>query len=206
MVAERQQNEDTRRFGQRDAPIDQADTFMEVEETEIPEADMYRPLRPEDYSFDPGLSSEKLPQLATSFVDDVVPAAPSMLSLNDAASGLERWLDTSALPMQEPAATEKGEIDETQQAQKELQDLTKLQRVHFTALAAETKPIVHAVPSYRHMPLESQIYLRKIVDKFPALPMPLAERFAKASLARKQRLKGLRSSPRTEPTDVGMDD
>jgi len=54
-------------------------------------------------------------------------------------------------------------------------------------------PLIRTSAGYRNMPLETQIYFRKITDKFPALPMSLAERFAKSSVARKNRLSGLRT-------------
>ncbi|KAK5948994.1 hypothetical protein OHC33_009915 [Knufia fluminis] len=121
------------------------------------------------------------------------------------ASGLEAWLAQSAMPMNEPPTPEQNDFQqEAEQRQRELRDLQSLQKVHFMALVPDTKPLVVSVPQYRKMPVESQIYLRKIADKFPALPMNLAERFAKSSVARKNRLKGLRTLGEREVPDPGL--
>ncbi|KAK5089656.1 hypothetical protein LTR70_006535 [Exophiala xenobiotica] len=123
----------------------------------------------------------------------VAPAA-SAIDWNAGLTGLEAWLAQSAMPMTEPPLSEQDELQQDiQQRQRELRDLQSLQKIHFVALAPDTKPLTLAIPQYRKMPLEAQIYLRKIADKFPALPMNLTERFAKSSVARKNRLKGLRT-------------
>lgn len=107
--------------------------------------------------------------------------------------------------MNEPPTPEQNDFQqEAEQRQRELRDLQSLQKVHFMALVPDTKPLVVSVPQYRKMPVESQIYLRKIADKFPALPMNLAERFAKSSVARKNRLKGLRTLGEREVPDPGL--
>lgn len=124
---------------------------------------------------------------------------------NAGLTGLEAWLAQSAMPMNEPPLPEKDELQQDiQQRQRELKDLQSLQKIHFVALAPDTKPLTLGIPQYRKMPLESQIYLRKIADKFPALPMNLTERFAKSSVARKNRLKGLRTLDESRVEESGI--
>lgn len=114
------------------------------------------------------------------------------------------------MPTNESPSVEQDELQhDAQQRQPELQDLQNLQKVHFIALARETRLLTLSIPQYRKMPLEAQIYLRKIADKFSALPMNLAERFAKSSVTRRSRLQGLRTldeSPVKEPEISAYDE
>lgn len=104
-------------------------------------------------------------------------------------NSVESWILDSVVSMQEPASIEHNEFEtELQQMERELEDPKYLKRVQFTCLTAEAQPLYKSQPDYAHMSLDKQIYLRKIVDKFPTLPSYLAERFAAGSLARKTRL------------------
>lgn len=136
-------------------------------------------------------------------MDKAISLPPSTVDWNAGTTGLEAWLAQSVMPTNEPPSVEQDELQQdAQQRQRELQDLQSLQKVHFVALAPETRPLTLSIPQYRKMPLEAQIYLRKIANIFPALPMNLAERFAKSSVTQRSRLRGLRTldeSPVKEP-------
>ena len=115
---------------------------------------------------------------------------------------LDTWLSTSAMPLHKPTSIQDNTFEhESQQMTRELEDLKYLKRVQLTQLTAETKPLHEALPDYRSMPLDKQIYLRKIVDKHPALPLYLAGRFTTGSIARRDRLKGLQQGPHASLMD-----
>lgn len=193
-IEEAQQEDDLRRFGQRCAPADVAElpeTSALNNETAT-QQHAYGLPDPRLYEFDVEMEDVKPSAPFTTQTPNSIPPTPSAIDWNAGKSGLEAWLNTSAMPTNE-RPPEKDEYEQALELRmREIQDLKSLKRIHFIELAPETKPLVQSLPQYRQMPLESQVYVRKIADKFPALPMVLVERFAKASVARKNRLKGLR--------------
>lgn len=113
----------------------------------------------------------------------------------DKNKDLNIWLSTSVIPVHEPTSLQDNTLEhESQQITRELEDHRYLKRVQFTQLTAETELLHEALPDYRSMPLDKQIYLRKIVDKHSAQPLYLADRFAAGSIARRDRLKELRQT------------
>lgn len=114
-------------------------------------------------------------------------------------SGIERWLNSSVLPEKESLSAQQDQFaKETMQQRREKDDLNKLKRVIFVATEQPTKPLNKTVPKFDQLPLELQIYTRKILDKFPALPPTIATRLARTNVDRKQRLPGLRMLPDDE--------
>lgn len=190
-VRQRQLSEDIRRFGQRHAPLDIADVFGEAEDSAT-----WVDFSSFQHENGTGMEPDVALLAAKGQLPDVqvFDTTATALDWNSGASGLEAWLNTSAMPMKEPNTLESESSElEVQQMRKELHDLKSLQRVHFVALVAEAKPLAQSSYQYKDMPLESQIYFRKILDKFPGLSPKLAERFTKSSVARKDRLQGLRT-------------
>lgn len=107
--------------------------------------------------------------------------------------------------MNEPKSpTDNASELEAQQRRKELYDLKSLQRVHLVVPAAEAKSLTQSSSRYMDMPVESQIYFRNIVDKFPGLPRSIAEWSTRSWVSRKDRLKGLRKLYGDAPQDLGI--
>lgn len=185
-----QQAEDARQFGERRAPVDFGDMLVDGLSGEAQASPGYQAdlVDSRMYDFDSAHQGEQPIDIP------LASPIPPAIDWNAGKSGLDAWLNSSAMPMNEPPSPVQDEYqEELDLRRREAQDLQTLKNVHFVALASETKPLVQSHPPYRQMSLEAQVYLRKIADKFPALPMPLAERFAKASVARKNRLQGLRT-------------
>ncbi len=118
------------------------------------------------------------------------------------------WLNSSAVPdhgiePQSPASdTFKAEADQFRQERK---DIEALKRVHFVSIFPETQPLKNTVKDYQAMPLNTQIYVRMFVDRFPQMPPFLARRFANANVARSSRLQKKLSTadgPAVSPTGV----
>jgi hypothetical protein len=111
---------------------------------------------------------------------------------------INAWLDHSVLPAAPNAARHSPVSDEASESvlrqQEEAEALNSLTRVQFIQKRPETRPLQDTVETYSDMPLDAQIYLRKIVDRFPTLPPFLAKRFARANVQRADRLKAMSPS------------
>jgi hypothetical protein len=108
------------------------------------------------------------------------------------------WLEHSVIATtpgdirQEPA--DLGTQSYVSRQQEEFEALKTLNRVHFTQKVPGTKPLKDTVKTYSKLPLEEQIYFRKIVDRFPTLPPYLAKRFASADVGRAERLRAQKTN------------
>ena len=118
-------------------------------------------------------------------------ATPNFRALNvdSGTSVMNAWLETSAIPDEQALppsdSHEKGDTE----LHREEWDIEKLRRVQLTA-AVESKPLTDTVAEYQELPLDTQIYVRKVVDRFPDLPPFLAKRFASSNADRAKRLRG----------------
>lgn len=111
------------------------------------------------------------------------------------------WLDTSvtaATPGATPDNSLDSPVESVSRRRDELEALKSLNRVHFVQKVPETRPLQDTVETYSDMTLDTQIYLRKVVDRFPSLPPYLAKRFANANVRRAQRLRAANGT--IEPT------
>lgn len=79
----------------------------------------------------------------------------------------------------------------------ELEALKSLNRVHFAQKVPETRTLQDAVRTYSDMPLDAQICLRKIVDRYPSLPPYLAKRFVDTNIERALRLRATSKTAET---------
>jgi hypothetical protein len=114
------------------------------------------------------------------------------------SGSIATWLEHSVIATtpggirQEPA--DLGTQSYVSRQQEEFEALKTLNRIHFTQKVPETKPLRDTVKTYSKLPLEEQIYFRKIVDRFPTLPPYLAKRFASANVGRAERLRAQKTN------------
>ena len=104
--------------------------------------------------------------------DEAADAPDEQLSgydINDVAA----WLDTSVLsnPQNDaPDVPPDSPFDSMANREDELEALKALHRVHFVQKVPETRPLQDTVKTYSDISLDAQIYVRKVVNRFPSLP------------------------------------
>lgn len=200
------QQEDSSNFGQRYVPQDTVDfqcqdkipkevtssskAFSSNDEIK-PKGSEAQNLTSDNLSALEVLSSKTNIDAKFQFASSAAPQLPS-IDWNSGASGMVAWLNTSAAPAHEGDAL--GLRPDTFQAeakrlQQERKDIECLVRVHFVSTVPESQPLRDVVKEYQAMPLDAQVYVRKIVDRFPTLPPYLAKRFANANAHRFSRLR-----------------
>ena len=125
-LEENQQTEDTRRFGHRPIPADVA--VLPEEAREVPSIPSYNhePVAMNEYDFDSSSRMPDTPPISTEPEANST-ITPSAIDWNSAPSAFEAWLNTSAMPMEEPASSGKDEFElEAQRLRTELHDLQSL--------------------------------------------------------------------------------
>ncbi|KAL9607524.1 MAG: hypothetical protein Q9167_007564 [Letrouitia subvulpina] len=123
------------------------------------------------------------------------PQLPSV-DWNSGSSGMVAWLNSSAAPLHEsehPDLLTNAFRAEAEQLQQEQKDIESLRRVHFVSAVPESQSLTNIVKDYQDLPLDAQIYVRKIVDRFPKIPSFLAKRFGNANARRQRRLQQLKT-------------
>lgn len=154
------------------------------------------------------LSSKEIISSQVKLVSRDSPQLPS-IDWNNGTSGMTAWLNSSAAPAHEGehlGLKSDAFQAETEQLQQEWKDIECLTRVHFVSTVSESQPLRDIVNEYQAMPLDAQVYVRKIVDRFPTLPSYLAKRFANANARRLSRLQQRKESDVNEvnpPTSLG---
>ena len=200
------QDEDLSKFGRRHVPPDVVEGECEeygppdkVSPLAIfsPMADMElkqplaQTLTSENLSKLGMVSTEEIGNIKIQLVGLDFPQLPSV-DWNSGPSGMAAWLNSSAAPAHDSEYfgpdpdTFQMEIEQLQQEQR---DIESLRRVHFVSTIPESQPLNATVEEYHAMPLDTQIYVRKIVDRFPTAPSFLAKRFAHANAGRLNRLR-----------------
>ncbi|KIW92183.1 uncharacterized protein Z519_07167 [Cladophialophora bantiana CBS 173.52] len=157
------------------------------------------------------LSADNLAALETasaqhidgSFIKSVKHSRRSPIHQITSSGTMDAWLNFSVMPAHEPQP--QSSISDAleavaQQTRQERKDIEVLKRVHFVSKVPESQPLKDTVKEYQDMPLDAQIFLRKVVDRFPQIPPFLAKRFANANVGR---LDGLRVRPANEKLRVG---
>ena len=110
----------------------------------------------------------------------------------DAPAGtsvMDAWLQTSANTTDQILPPLDDTLHEHADLQRERNDIEQLKRVQLTT-TTESKPLTDTFTEYQDLPLDTQIFVRKIVDRFPDLPPYLAKRFALSNAERAKRFKG----------------
>lgn len=208
-----QQDADMGRFGRRSVPADVVEIQSDEEEPPTPiSLSVTQPSKPPAQA----LSLENLAALQTMSSNgyskkpknnSLNPQLPS-IDWNSGTSGMAAWLNSSAIPdhgieTQFPASdTYKAESDQFRQARK---DIEALKRVQFVSTVPKTQPLKDTVKEYQAMALNAQIYVRKIIDRFPKIAPFLARRFANANVGRLSRLpqsSGTAEAPAVSPMEV----
>ena len=199
------QDEDLSKFGRRHVPPD----VVGVEREESQPPDQVSPLAVFPTMADMGLNkvaartltSENLSSLGLVSLKETGSGKPQFVGLdssqlpsvdwNSGPSGMAAWLNSSAAPAHDGEHFGPNPDTfqlETEQLQQEKKDIESLRRVHFVSTIPESQPLRDIVEEYQAMPLDTQIYVRKIVDRFPTVPSYLAKRFAHANAGRLYRL------------------
>ena len=213
-----QTDEDFDRYGRRHAPIDLEEVTLDEDDeererkgafgastsTHTTSPDVQSTSKTTSQPAVQGLSSRNLAKLhhllslpSTSpeaFVDSQDPSsAPALSSVNwnSANSGMSAWLNSSAMPVYTllSAADEDAFLAETRRLQEELKDMADLKRVHFIAHVPETRPVKDVVKDFESLPLDEQVHTRRILDKFPLIPVYLVMRLAATNVKREGRLR-----------------
>ena len=192
-----QEVEDHTRFGQRSVPADVVEVQSDNEVPSAPQTPgMDQIVDGEPPEPSQALSMQNLVLLHERGIEQPEQVAHtqqvklSTIDWNSGHSGLAAWLNSSALPSNDSSM--EGSSDplqvEMEQMLREHKDIEALKRVHLTSAVPETEPLRDKLQDYQHMPLDVQVHVRKIVDRFPQLPAYLAKRFASSNAARRKRL------------------
>lgn len=191
-----QQDDDLDYFGRRPRPADVIE-IQSDDEQEVPAIPAMLTAMPSGAQ---ELSADNLAALetaSTQHIDDsfIKPMKHSQLTpiyKIGSGEGMDSWLNFSVMPAHEPQP--QSSISDTleglaQQTRQERKDIEALKRVHLVSKVPESQPLKDTVKEYQDMPLDAQIYLRKVIDRFPQMSPFLAKRFADANVRRLSRLR-----------------
>ena len=187
-------------YGQRTVPADVVEVCLEDEQPLTPQSpEVDCPVDVETSHSPQALSTRNLarlhetvrqaPQQVEQRDFEATTKLPS-IDWNSGTSGMAAWLNSSALPSNDvvPEANDDTAKADAEQLRQELRDAKALKRIHFTSTVPETQPLRDKVRDYQEMPLDVQVHVRNIVDRFPQLPAYLAKRFAVSNASRRSRL------------------
>ena len=148
-----QEMEDLTKFGQRTAPADVVEIHSDDEHPLTPQSPGVEFLVDAETSRSPQvLSTQNLARLhenvgqAPQRVDhrdfEATTKLPS-IDWNSGTSGMAAWLNSSALPANDPVpeALDDPLKAEAEQLRQELKDVQALKRIHFTSTVPETQPL-----------------------------------------------------------------
>jgi hypothetical protein len=192
--------EDLSSFGRRRTPADVVEIQSEDEHASSPQPTATQlPIHQELAQPPQALSMQNLAMLHETAAEplrlgiqpDLQGTKLASIDWNSGSSAMAARLNTSALPSTDLLSNGdndpvKAEVDQQRQERK---DLEALKRVHFTSSAPGTPPLRDRVKEYKEMPLDAQVHVRKVVDRFPNLAAYLAKRFANSNVSRMKRLR-----------------
>jgi hypothetical protein len=198
-VVQRQNVDDVHTFGVRRPPVDveeglgsssgySSDMDGETLETRIEQDDdeVVAELQEEesDHSDGPEDGAKLKPERAA-----VTSAPVTVIDWNSGESPMAAWLNQSAIPMPDAVPEPIGEalFRDPELLEQERRDLEKLRKVHLS-FSPGLQPPQEQGKEFKNMDSAAQPYLRKVIDKFPAIPPFLARRLAETNLRRKRRL------------------
>jgi hypothetical protein len=198
-VVQRQNVDDVHTFGIRRPPVDveeglgsssgySSDMDGETLETGIEQDDdeLVAELQEEEIDHSDGLEdgAKLKPERAA-----VTSAPITVIDWNSGESPMAAWLNQSAIPMPDAVPEPIGEalFPDPELLEQERRDLEKLRKVHLS-FSPGLQPPQEQGKEFKNMDSAAQPYLRKVIDKFPAIPPFLARRLAETNLRRKRRL------------------
>ena len=184
IVAQKQVREDIHTFGGRPEPTE----FTEIDEDNLPRKQSATALGD-------GISShaqvrKKLNSRQTYSV--------TAMDWNSGASHLDAWLNQSAIPTAAPAYKEQQGMMENPPAPsniptaaQEMEEIKVFRNVHICPVP---EPVIDGQhlefgDELSHAELETQVYYRNIIDRYPKLRLYLALRLARANRDRADRLR-----------------
>ena len=200
-VARRQNEEDLKLYGSRPEPQD----LVEIDETA-----QLRQLPPKrdaaDFNAAIEHSAKRQKQDSEDFKDQTLTA----MDWSSGATPLDAWLNQSALPSVGGSNDENVPrvVEESLTAQ-EQEEIKVFRNVHI-AMSKDSRTTRSktdsSIEGLANLGLETQIFYRNIVDRYPLLPISLARRLARANHDRAERLRSKRlngSKNEAKPHDAG---
>ena len=193
-VAEKQVREDIHMFGSRPEPAE----FAETDE----DNGLYKlqlPRKQSATALEDGINSHAQVRKK---LDSRQPHSVTAIDWNNGASHLDAWLNQSAIPAAAPAFREQqGEMgnppasSNVPTAAQEMEEIKVFRNVHISSASdpvideRHLEPAEELADELAKSELDTQIYYRNIVDRYPGLPLYLALRLARANRHRAERLR-----------------
>ena len=188
-IKQKQVNDDIQTFGSRPKPIE----FTEIQDNCLSKLQL------------PSKGSGTALEEPISISTEVIKEGESMqtysvtaMDWNSGASYLDAWLNQSAIPAAAPAINEEQEerkstpnASNPSTAAQEIEEIKVFRNVH---ISSASEPVIdgryqETVDDLANSELDTQIYYRNIVDRYPELPSYLALRLARANRNRAERLR-----------------
>ena len=189
-IAQKQVREDIHTFGSRPEPTE----YTEIDE----DNDLCKLQLPRKQSA--AALEERLdsPAKVRKEVESRQTYSVTAMDWNSGASHLDAWLNQSAIPAAAPAIKEKQEemkdppdTSNSSTAAQEMEEMKVFRNVH---ICSDSEPVIdgrhlESADELANSELDTQIYYRNILDRYPGLPSYLALRLARANRDRAERLR-----------------
>ena len=189
-ITQKQVREDIQTFGSRLEPI---------EFTQIDEDNSLRELQlPHKQSAAASAARIDKPAQVRKEVESWQTYSVTAMDWNSGASPLDAWLNQSAIPAAAPVINEQQERTKSPadpsssaDAAQEMEEIKVFRNVHICPVS---EPVIdgqqlESADKLANVELETQIYYRNIIDRYPELPSYLALRLARANRDRAERLR-----------------
>lgn len=134
--------------------------------------------------------------------------AVTAMDWNSGVSPLDAWLNQSAIPYTAPTVDlqEEKRRSRKDSVAQEIEEIKVFRNVHM-AIAPEPANGQHlvAIDAIAELEVDTQIYYRIIVDRYPDLPSHLALRLARANRDRAERLRQQKIRGQTSQVSSDLD-
>ena len=189
-ITQKQLREDIQTFGSRPEPIE----FTQIDEDNSLRRLQLPSKRSAATSEDPIDSPAKVRKE----VQGRQTYSLTAMDWNSGASHLDAWLNQSAIPAAAPAINEQQEEakspanpSSSAKAAQEMEEIKVFRNVHICPVSEPVIDGQQLESAYKlaNVELETQIYYRNIIDRYPELPSYLALRLARANRDRAERLR-----------------
>ena len=189
-IAQKQVREDIQTFGSRPEPIE----FMQIDEDNSLRK-LQLPSKRSAAALEDRIDS---PVKVRKEVQGRQTYSLTTMDWNSGASHLDAWLNQSAIPAAAPVINEQQERTKSPadpsssaDAAQEMEEIKSFRNVHIRPVS---EPVIdgqqlESADELANVELETQIYYRNIIDRYPELPSYLALRLARANRDRAERLR-----------------